>query len=201
MTDLRSGRGYPAYLSAQTAAIRRLSGTVLEIGAGRGRNFALLGPDVTWIGAEPDRRRCAHLAATARRAGHPRPPLTASAESLPLLDSSVDGVLATVVLCSVDDQARTLDEIARVLRPGGRFIFAEHIAAPPSSGKRRLQRLIAPLSRALDHGCDPVRETEQAVRRSRLEVVHIGRYDVPVFLGVTVPFIVGEAVLLAETDA
>jgi ubiquinone/menaquinone biosynthesis C-methylase UbiE len=186
--------GHAAFQRDKVAAIGRLTGTVLEIGAGRGRNFGFLSPGVTWIGAEPDRRRRAALAAAARRHGHPEPPLDSPAEALPLPGGSVDGVLATAVLCSVTDLEGTLTEIVRVLRPGGRFVFAEHVAAPPGTAKRRVQRLIAPLTRALDHGCDPVRDTEQAVRRSGLQVVHLGRYDLPVLGGVTVPYIVGEAV-------
>ena len=178
--------------TARAAAIGRLRGTVLEIGAGRGRNFARLHPEVTWIGAEPDRRRRAQLAVAARRAGHLEPPLEAPAESLPLPSHSVDAVLATVVLCSVRDQAAVLAEIARVLRPGGEFVFAEHVAAPAGSGKRRFQQLVAPLTRRFDHGCDPVRETGEAIRRSPLELVELRRFDM-----LAAPFIVGRAVSAA----
>jgi ubiquinone/menaquinone biosynthesis C-methylase UbiE len=150
---------------------------------------------VTWIGIEPNDRRRTALAAAARRSGHHRDPLPATAEALPLPDHSVDAVLSTVVLCSVRDQDRALTEIARVLRPGGEFVFAEHVAAPPRTWKRTAQRLIAPLSRALDSGCDPARDTERAVRRSRLQVVELGRYDLPALPGVTVPYIVGRAVI------
>jgi ubiquinone/menaquinone biosynthesis C-methylase UbiE len=189
MTD-----GYRAYDRAKRAAIAGLRGTVLEIGAGRGRNFELLRSGVTWIGSEPDRRLRAQLTGTARRLGHPDP-LAAPAESLPLPDQSVDAVLATVVLCSVRDQDRALSEIARVLRPGGEFVFAEHVAAPPRSWKRTAQRWIAPLTRALDHGCDPARDTEQAIRRSPLRLADLGRFELPALPGVTVPYIVGRAAL------
>lgn len=187
-------RGLAAYQEAKAATIGRLSGTVLEIGAGRGRNFEHLRGGVRWIGAEPDARRRADLARAARDHGHGEPPLDAPAEDLPLPGDSVDGVLATGVLCSVRDQERALAEIARVLRPGGIFVFAEHVAAP-RGWKRRLQRLAAPFSRTLDHGCDPVRETEAAVRRSPLTVVRIDTYDLPALPGLTMPYIVGEAVL------
>jgi ubiquinone/menaquinone biosynthesis C-methylase UbiE len=189
MTD-----GFAGYDRAKRAAIAGLHGTVLEIGAGRGRNFALLPAGVTWIGIEPNGRRRTALAAAARRSGHPRDPLPATAEALPLPDHSVDAVLATVVLCSVRDQDRALAEIARVLRPGGEFVFAEHVAAPPRTWKCAAQRLIAPLSRVLDSGCDPARDTERAIRRSRLHIVELGRYHLPALPGVTVPYIVGRAV-------
>ena len=186
-------RGLAAYQAAKAAGIGRLSGTVLEIGAGRGRNFAHLRPGVHWIGAEPDASRRAELARAAREHGHGETPLDAPAESLPLAEDSVGGVLSTGVLCSVRDQDCALAEIARVLRPGGRFVFAEHVAAP-RGWKRTLQRMAAPFSRTLDRGCDPTRETDAAVRRSPLTVVRIDTFDVPALPGLTMPYIVGEAV-------
>jgi ubiquinone/menaquinone biosynthesis C-methylase UbiE len=50
-------------------------------------------------------------------------------EALPLDDASVDAVVATLVLCTVENPAAVLAEVARVLRPGGRFVFVEHVAA------------------------------------------------------------------------
>ena len=182
------------YESAKRALIAGLHGTVLEIGAGRGRNFGMLSRGVEWIGAEPDGRRLRALRETARGYGHEREPLHAPAEELPLPDSSVDGVLATVVLCSVRDQDRALAEVARVLRPGGEFVFAEHVAAPRGSWKFTAQRLIAPASRVLDHGCDPTRDTEAAVRRSPLQLIHVDRYDLNALGRITVPYVVGRAV-------
>ncbi|BCJ69762.1 class I SAM-dependent methyltransferase [Polymorphospora rubra] len=187
--------GFEAYRAAKSAAIGGLRGTVLEIGAGRGSNFGLLHSSVTWIGCEPDRRRRVELARNAHRSGHPREPLAAAAESVPLPDGSVDAVLATVVLCSVRDQARVLAEIARLLRPGGQFVFAEHVGAPERTWKRVVQRVIAPATRIFDHGCDPARETEASLRRSPLDVVHIEHFELPALGAVTVPYIVGRAVL------
>lgn len=181
------------YFGARNAEIGRLRGTVLEIGAGRGRNFDLLAPGVTWIGAEPDPGFRARLATTARQYGHDRPPLAARAESVPLPDASVDAVLATVVLCSVRDQDEALAEIARLLRPGGLFVFAEHVGAAAGSFKRRAQRAFAPLSRRFDHGCDPTRDTEAALRRSHLRVERLEHHEVPALPGLTMPYIVGRA--------
>jgi hypothetical protein len=54
--------------------------------------------------------------------------------------------------------------------------------------------MIAPLTRALDHGCDPARDTETAVRRSPLRVIDVSHHEVPALPGVTVPYVVGRAV-------
>lgn len=181
------------YFEVRDAEIGRLRGTVLEIGAGRGRNFGLLAPGVSWIGTEPDPGSRAKLAGAAHRHGHDREPLAAAAESLPLPDASVDGVLATVVLCSVRDQDATLAEIVRVLRPGGSFVFAEHVGAEPGSRRRRAQRAFAPLSRRFDRGCDPTRDTESTLRRCGLRIARLEHHEVPALPGLTMPYIVGRA--------
>lgn len=170
-----------------------LSGTVLELGAGRGANFEHLGPGVAWIGLEPSRRRRDRLRAAAHRAGHRGEILTAPAEAIPLSDASCDAVIATIVLCSVRDQARTLTEVLRVLRPGGSFVFLDHVAAPPGTWTRRLQRAWAPVSRLVDNGCDPARDTEAAIDAAGFARVELERFDEPSGFGLTVPCIVGRA--------
>jgi SAM-dependent methyltransferase len=169
------------------AAIRTLRGRVLEIGAGDGANFGLLHPSVEWVGLEPARRRRARLAEKARSRGHRSAPLDGGAEDIPLPDASVDAVLGTHVLCSVADPVRVLEEVVRVLRPGGRALFAEHVAAPAGTATGRVLRLARPFSRTLDHGCDPTRDTEATVRASALEVTGVVRYAVPV-LGLEIPY-------------
>ena len=170
-----------AYLELKRELVGGLRGRVLEIGAGSGANFGLLGGDVTWTGLEPRRRR--------RRALEERPVIDGVAEDIPLPDGSVDAVLATTVLCSVRSQEQALAEVLRVLRPGGRFVFFEHVAAPGGTWQRRWQSLIAPCSRFADAGCDPSRETWTAVQRAgfaslRLEWFARGSW----------PFIGGEGV-------
>ena len=174
------------------AAIRTLRGRVLEIGAGDGANFGLLHPSVEWVGLEPARRRRARLAGTARSHGHRAAPLEGGAEDIPLPGSSVDAVLGTHVLCSVADPGRVLEEVARVLRPGGRALFAEHVAAPAGTGTGAVLRLARPFTRTFDHGCDPARDTEATVRASALEVADVVRYAVPV-LGLEIPYVLIEA--------
>jgi ubiquinone/menaquinone biosynthesis C-methylase UbiE len=141
-----------------------LDGTVLELGAGRGRNFAMLPRGVRWIGLEPSSRRRAQLLANAARSGRTEPQiLVAPAEAIPLGDASVDAVFATVVLCAVTDPARCLAEIRRVLKPGRPYLFFEHVASEPGTFTRWMQQTAAPLTRRLDSGCDPSRETWKAI--------------------------------------
>lgn len=181
-----------AYAAYKRELIGSLEGSVLEIGAGRGANFAAMRQVSHWIGVEPSGRR----RTASRRAGvlPGAEVLAGRAERLPVADGSVDNVLSTVVLCSVRDHTAALSEIERVLRPGGRLVFAEHVAAPPGTGSFRAQRLWAPLSRVFDHGCDPTRRTWESLERCGLVDLRIRWFELPMAFGLRAPYIVGQAV-------
>jgi ubiquinone/menaquinone biosynthesis C-methylase UbiE len=116
--------------------------------------------------------------------------LAGRAEEIPLPSASVDAVLSTAVLCSVNDLSAVLAEIRRVLRPGGRFVFLEHVAAPQGSALRRMQRMIAPITRVVDRGCDPSRDLAPAIEAA-FASVDLAHYTVPGLL--KIPFIAGTA--------
>lgn len=178
--------------AAKTAAIRRLRGTVLEIGAGSGANFAHLARDTEWIGLEPAAKPRRALEAKARRLGKNSEVLAATAERIPLDDASVDAVLATTVLCSVTDQTTVLREVARVLKPGGRFVFAEHVDAPVGTFAHRLLRIAKPFTKAFDRGCDPTRDTASAIEASPLHIDALTRLNVRAIGSLAIPAIVVE---------
>jgi ubiquinone/menaquinone biosynthesis C-methylase UbiE len=165
-----------AYAARKRAALGALTGTVLEIGAGAGANFGYFRRGIRWLGLEPNPRRRGELARTAARYGQHAPVLAAPAERIPLGDASVDAVAATVVLCSVADQDAVLAEVRRVLRPGGRFVFFEHVAAPAGTWARLLQRCVAPVTRRFDGGCDPGRETWRAIEAAGFREVDASWY-------------------------
>ncbi|WP_448809023.1 class I SAM-dependent methyltransferase [Agromyces bauzanensis] len=173
--------------------IARVRGRVLEIGAGDGENFGAFDPAVEWIGLEPDAKRRAELATRAREWRHEASPLDAVAESIPLPDHSVDAVVGTYVLCSVGDPAAALAEVRRVLVPGGRVIFVDHVLAPPRTLKRAVQRVATPISKRVCHGCHWDRDTERAlveagfvgddVRRLRVRSMPFGPVPMLLFDG------------------
>jgi ubiquinone/menaquinone biosynthesis C-methylase UbiE len=128
-------------------------GRVLEIGIGAGENLPLYRVPVSEvIGLEP----MARLAAMARKAANqlstPTSIIEASAENIPLDERSVDSVVMTWTLCSIGDPGAALREIRRVLKPGGRLLFAEHGLAP-ERGVRIWQHRLTPIWRRVAGGC------------------------------------------------
>lgn len=159
----------------KAALLGPLRGTVLEIGPGAGSNLRFYAPDVHWIGAEPNPHMERFLRAEAERLGRRVDVRQAVAEALPLPDASVDAVVTTLVLCTVHDVPRAMAEIRRVLRPGGRYVFIEHVGAPRGTGQRRLQRAIKPVWRLGGDGCEPDREIWRDIEAAgfdRLELEH-----------------------------
>jgi ubiquinone/menaquinone biosynthesis C-methylase UbiE len=105
-------------------------GRVVEIGAGTGLNIAHY-PDriAELVLMEPEPAMRGRLASRLKRHARVAQIIDAPAERLPLADASVDTVVSTLVLCTVDDPERALAEIARVLRPDGQLLFVEHVRA------------------------------------------------------------------------
>ena len=169
-----------------TAQIRRrlladVHGDVLEIGAGSGANLALLAgrPDLRWMGVEPNPYMHPYLRAEASRLDMPVDLRLGSAEHLDAPDHSADAVICTHVLCSVEDQAAVLGEVLRVLRPGGRFVFIEHVAAPHGTGLRLMQNVIRPAWQLAGDGCHPNRETWRALQHAGFARLDLEHFSVP----------------------
>ena len=114
------------------------------------------------------RRRCA-------AAGVDVTVLPTGAEAIPLPDASVDEVLCSLVLCTAQDPAGVLAEVRRVLRPGGRFRFVEHVAAPRRGVRAWVQRTIRRPWGWIFEGCDPHRHTPDAIGQAGFSEVHVER--------------------------
>jgi len=153
----------------------RAVGRVLDLGAGTGANFSYMGAGAEIIAAEPDPYMLGRARRRAATLGRPVTFLADAAESLSLEAACVDTVLATLVLCTVDDPARALGEIRRVLRPGGRLLFLEHVRLDhPLWG--RLQDAVTPLWSALFAGCHPNRNAVSLIRQARFDLEDLERY-------------------------
>jgi len=168
-------------------------GEVLEIGAGTGLNFALYPAAVQRVRAlEPDPGMARRARDKAAAGSTPIEVLGGSAQALPFPDDSFDTVVGTLVLCTVPDPAGVLAEVARVLRPGGRYLFLEHVR----DGDERVARWqdrVTPLWRHLADGCHPNRATLETLAQSRLRVEEVRRGHFPKAAWIVRPLILGAA--------
>jgi SAM-dependent methyltransferase len=170
-----------------------LEGTVLEIGPGTGPNLSFFPTGVRWIGLEPNPGMHPRLRDEADRLGLEIELRSDDVQDIELPDASVDAVVSTLVLCSVGDLDATLAEIARVLRPGGCFVFLEHVAAEPGTWLRRTQGFVCPAWRALNDNCHPDRDTEQAIVRAGFVDLRCESLQGPLPIPIIKPHIVGSA--------
>jgi SAM-dependent methyltransferase len=190
----------------RVAVLAGARGRVVEIGAGTGVNLDLYGAgieDLTLV--EPDqhmgvrlRARLAERPTAEPGAGGASPAparlVTAPAEALPFEDDTFDTAVATLVLCTVPDPIAAVAELARVLKPGGRLLFIEHVRSDDPGRARWQDRLEKPW-RFMADGCYCNRDTEANLRASafRVEEVEHGRF--PKSLPIVEPLIHGTAVL------
>jgi SAM-dependent methyltransferase len=176
------------------ALFGHLQGNVLEIGPGAGVNLRYLQPNTRWIGLEPNPYMHPYLRQAAKTLGLDVDLRTETAGNSGIADSSIDIVISTLVLCSVPDLAATLQEILRVLKPGGQFLFIEHVAAPSGTLLRQIQSGIRPLWQIIGDGCCPDRNIGQALEDAGFGTVTLETFDGPVPIAVVKPHILGIAV-------
>src|SRR5207248_331911 len=169
------------------------TGRVLEIGAGTGANLPLYNPSIeSLVVTEPQAPMLRRLQRTAREHAPLAQVLRAPAEDLPFEDDSFDTVVSTLVLCGVDDQPRALREIRRVLRPGGRLLFIEHVRSDDPK-VARLQDRISPVNRFL-FGCECNRTTLDTIQATGFTVSRVEHGELPKAPKFVRPMIVGAAV-------
>jgi ubiquinone/menaquinone biosynthesis C-methylase UbiE len=156
-----------------------LSGRVLEVGAGNGLNFAHYPATVTEvIAVEPEPHLRALAETTAASAPVPIRVAPGTADKLPAADGSVDAVVASLVLCSVPDQATALAELYRVLRPGGELRFLEHLRAD-TPGMARAQRVADTIWPLLFGGCHTSRDTLTTITAAGFQLTRHRRFRLP----------------------
>ncbi len=177
LTDKLLGSG--EVMKLRQRAVDSLAGEVVEIGFGSGLNVPLYPPQVTRVYAvDPS--------LVARRLSQER--VQASPVSvefvgldgaqLPLDDASVDAALSTFTLCTIPDVVSALDEVRRVLRPGGTFHFLEHGLCPDPAVARQ-QRRFNGLQQRLCGGCHLDRPIDALVREAGLEIAELEHDQMP----------------------
>jgi ubiquinone/menaquinone biosynthesis C-methylase UbiE len=177
------------------ALIAPLSGSILEIGAGTGLNLAHYSRKVDrLVLCEPDPHMRRGLQRRRDRAEGQRIEVSeAGAETLPFESASFDAVVSTLVLCSVHDVKAALGEARRVLKPGGRLIFLEHVAAAPGSERRTWQRRLEPVWKRVAGNCHLCRETEHDIVNAGFRLESIRRESIRKALPILRPSIRGIA--------
>lgn len=174
-------------------ALAEASGKTLEIGAGTGLNHDLYPAEVTELTlTEPFEPMARQLRDKASALAIPVEVIEAPAEALPFADASFDTVTLTLVLCTVPEPDRALAEIARVLKPGGRFLFLEHVRAEEPGLARWQDRLHGPW-RVFGHGCNCNRDTLATIERSALTVERAERGQIPKMPPLVKPMLIGAA--------
>ena len=151
---------------------------VVEIGSGVGANLPYLPVGATLVAIEPNRYMHGRLRAAARRHGAHLELRESMAERTGLLDHSVDSVISSLVLCTVEDPAAVLGEIRRILRPGGTFRFVEHVAAGRGTPTRAAQRILRRPWAWTFEGCSCERDLEHDIRAAGFTSVDIERYRI-----------------------
>jgi ubiquinone/menaquinone biosynthesis C-methylase UbiE len=168
-------------------------GRVLEIGGGTGANLSFYAPQIESLTiTEPALPMLRRLEKRVSGATLRPTVVRAPAEELPFEDASFDTVVSTLVLCGVGDQPRALAEIRRVLKPGGRLIFIEHVRSD-DPGVARLQDRMNWLNRAVVC-CDCNRATLTAIEAEGFRVDGVKHTELPKAPKFVRPLIVGTAI-------
>jgi ubiquinone/menaquinone biosynthesis C-methylase UbiE len=171
------------------------SGRTIDLGAGTGANLALYPDAVTeLVLAEPDPHMLKKLRVKVGETGRDAEVVEAPAERLPFEDSSFDTAVFTLVLCTVPDPEAALAEAARVLKPGGKLLFVEHVRAQDAGLARWQDRLEKPW-RFVGDGCHCNRDTVATIEASPLAVEQVERGALPKAPPLVRPLVRGRATL------
>jgi ubiquinone/menaquinone biosynthesis C-methylase UbiE len=167
-------------------------GRVLEVGAGTGINLEHYAESIEkLVLVEPERAMMRKLEQRLRELGRGAQIVEAEAEALPFPDGSFDAVVCTLVLCNVGNPQSALREMRRVLRPGGSFLFLEHVRSDDAR-TARLQDRINPVWRFVANGCNCNRRTLSLIESS-FSVEEVERGEIPKALRIVRPLVSGRA--------
>jgi ubiquinone/menaquinone biosynthesis C-methylase UbiE len=208
--DATWGRAFSAFYdramkSTEDAGMREIRrealsgahGRTVDIGAGTGINLALYPEGIAeLVLAEPDPHMLKHLRVKVGESGREATVVEAPADRLPFEDDSFDTAVFTLVLCTVPDPAAALAEAARVLKPGGRLLFVEHVRSESPGLARWQDRLERPW-RLLGDGCHCNRDTVASIKAAPFEIERVEKGELPKAPPLVKPLVHGRARLAA----
>ncbi|MDH5676371.1 MAG: class I SAM-dependent methyltransferase [Myxococcales bacterium] len=170
--------GTPEILAHRQRVTAGLAGAVVEIGFGSGLNVPFLPASVTRLyGIDPCEvgrglaaKRIAQTDVAVEFAG-------LDGQRIELPDASADMALSTFTLCTIPDAHAALEEVKRVLRPGGVMHFLEH-GRSPDAGVARWQDRLNPMHRRIGGGCNLNRTMDVLVRDAGFELIALENFSV-----------------------
>jgi ubiquinone/menaquinone biosynthesis C-methylase UbiE len=169
-------------------------GRVLEIGVGTGLSLLHYPAVEELVATDPSEPMLRRARRRAAEAGRDVTFVEAPAEQLPFADDSFDTVVSMVVLCTVEDQARALKEIRRVLRPTGRFLFSEHVRSE-NPKRARWQDRLEPIWGVIANGCHPNRRTLESIRVAGFDTRNVHQGELPGVPALIRPYVAGQALV------
>lgn len=181
--------GGPPIRAQRMKVVPEAEGRVLEVGFGSGRNLRFYDPGKVELlfALEPDD----HIRKLARRRIAQSPLkiefLDLPGEEIPLADASVDTVVITFTLCTIPGVAQAVEQMRRVLKPGGRLLFAEH-GLGPDDKTRRLQRRVEPYWKPLAGGCHLTRRPPDVLQANGFKVEHQEAWPEAPVMNALLPF-------------
>lgn len=171
--------GQAGFIPLRQSLVSQASDAVLEIGFGTGANFKFYPSQIHSITAIDPNPGMIPLARSSMTEGViPVHLALASAEALPFPSSSFDTVVSTMTLCSVPLPSKAMQELLRVVRPGGRFLFLEHGQSPDRS-VRRWQDGLTPVWKYLGDGCHVNRPIVQMIQAQGWTVTALENFYLP----------------------
>jgi SAM-dependent methyltransferase len=192
--DRMEGMMHRAYGPMKRRIFKDLRGTVVEVGAGAGANMRYYSPDARIIAVEPNLSTHRRLRQNAAKYGLHLTVRGLKGEAMDLPSASADAVVGTLVLCSVDDPRQVVREVLRILKPGGRYIFFEHVAAVPGTPLRGVQDAINRPWGWLFDGCHLNRNTHEILLNAGFSKMDMDCFMLDIPLAPFMPHVFGEAV-------
>lgn len=152
------------------------SGVGLEVGFGSGLNLPYYKNVTKLYALEPSEELYSFAKKSITEASFPVEHMKASAENIPIPDNSIDFVISTWSLCSVECPGMTLREIYRILKPGGTFSFVEH-GKSPKTHIFTVQNILTPISRRVSGNCHLNRDIENLITEAGFEVDNMEQFS------------------------
>lgn len=167
---------------------------IVELGPGVGSNLRYFKPGTTLLAVEPNKTVHSLLKKNSEKYSVHVELMNLSAEKLPFADSSVDAVVCSLVLCTVEKPEQVLKEIQRVLKKGGRFVFLEHVAAEQGSWIEWIQKIVYKPWRWFFEGCHLNRDTYQTLQNANFSSLQIEKRSLPMIFLPIRPHVYGFAI-------